>query len=91
MTVGGILGGVYAYLDNNDNMVVIDGNNHLLRIGKYQDRCGSGPVQKKKTCYFLRANQDTPLGNLPGTISGKSLQTYQTLSAFLTLIECMGR
>jgi hypothetical protein len=29
---GGLLGGVYAYLDNNNQVVMIDGTNHLLRI-----------------------------------------------------------
>ncbi|OBI85615.1 hypothetical protein A9X00_02875 [Mycobacterium sp. 1245805.9] len=34
---GGLLGGVYAYLDNNNQVVMIDGNNHLLRIAHVKD------------------------------------------------------
>ncbi len=40
LTKGGLLGGVYAYLDNRDRMVVVDGAGDLLRIG--HDRNGSG-------------------------------------------------
>ncbi|KAF9995291.1 hypothetical protein BGZ79_011012 [Entomortierella chlamydospora] len=31
---GNILGGVYAYVDNEDRLVLTNGNNELLRIGK---------------------------------------------------------
>ncbi|KAI7816580.1 putative lipoprotein [Gamsiella multidivaricata] len=31
---GNILGGVYAYVDNEDRLVLTNGNNQLLRIGK---------------------------------------------------------
>ncbi|KAF9176187.1 hypothetical protein BGZ49_006563, partial [Haplosporangium sp. Z 27] len=31
---GNILGGVYAYVDNEDKLVLTDGNNQLLRVGK---------------------------------------------------------
>ena len=34
---GGLLGGVYAYLDNNNRVVMIDGTNHLLRINHAKD------------------------------------------------------
>lgn len=37
---GGLLGGVYAYLDNNDQLVMIDGTNHLLRIAHGKDAKG---------------------------------------------------
>jgi hypothetical protein len=37
---GGLLGGVYAYLDNNQ-MVLIDGTNHLLRIAHSRDERGA--------------------------------------------------
>ncbi|MGW7576690.1 hypothetical protein [Streptomyces sp. NPDC054765] len=32
LTKGSLLGGVYAYLDNRDRLVVVDGNRDLLRI-----------------------------------------------------------
>ncbi|GAB3011716.1 hypothetical protein [Mycobacterium bourgelatii] len=37
---GGLLGGVYAYLDNNNQLVMIDGTNHLLRIAHVKDAKG---------------------------------------------------
>ncbi|QBJ98393.1 hypothetical protein ERC79_22480 [Rhodococcus sp. ABRD24] len=36
LTKGSLLGGVYAYLDSADRLVVIDGSRHLLRIGHAQ-------------------------------------------------------
>ncbi|MCP2291108.1 hypothetical protein ACFYT3_11860 [Nocardia amikacinitolerans] len=33
LTKGSLLGGVYAYLDNQDRMVTVDGSGELLRIG----------------------------------------------------------
>ncbi|WP_084655184.1 hypothetical protein [Nocardia altamirensis] len=38
---GSLLGGVYAYLDNQDRLVVVDGNNRLLRIGHERDAAGA--------------------------------------------------
>ncbi|WP_246540881.1 hypothetical protein [Mycobacterium spongiae] len=37
---GGLLGGVYAYLDDNNELVMIDGTNHLLHIAHAQDAKG---------------------------------------------------
>ncbi len=42
---GGLLGGVYAYLDNNNQMVLIDGTNHLLRIAHNRDERGAWHLQ----------------------------------------------
>ena len=50
---GSLFGGVYAYLDNGDRLVVVDGNNNLVRVG--HRRAGSG--------WTLRIEQSTPLGN----------------------------
>jgi len=36
LTKGSLLGGVYAYLDSDDRLVVVDGSRHLLRIGHTQ-------------------------------------------------------
>ncbi|KIF02436.1 hypothetical protein PL81_29925 [Streptomyces sp. RSD-27] len=49
---GSLFGGVYAYLDHEDRLVVVDGNNDLLRVGHH--RAGSG--------WALRIDQSTPLG-----------------------------
>ncbi|MFI6048178.1 hypothetical protein ACIA8C_41635 [Nocardia sp. NPDC051321] len=40
LTKGSLLGGVYAYLDNNDRLVVVDGDNRLLRVGHARDAAG---------------------------------------------------
>ncbi|WP_306363449.1 hypothetical protein [Nocardia sp. CC227C] len=40
LTKGGLLGGVYAYLDNDDRLVVVDGTRKLLRIA--HERSGAG-------------------------------------------------
>jgi hypothetical protein len=37
---GGLFGGVYGYLDDADRMVVVDGNDDLLRIGHRRDGDG---------------------------------------------------
>ncbi|MFE5977648.1 hypothetical protein ACWGLB_03910 [Streptomyces sp. NPDC055893] len=50
---GSLFGGVYAYLDHADRLVVVDGNNDLVRIG--HQRTGSS--------WTLRIDQRTPLGN----------------------------
>ncbi len=41
---GSLLGGVYAYLDNENRVVMIDGSNHLLRITHAKD----GPLGRWK-------------------------------------------
>ncbi|MFF7330009.1 hypothetical protein [Streptomyces sp. NPDC008150] len=41
LTKGSLLGGVYAYLDQNDRLVVIDGSHRLLRIGHHRGTDGS--------------------------------------------------
>ncbi|KAA6215772.1 hypothetical protein [Streptomyces filamentosus] len=50
---GSLFGGVYAYLDNADRLVVVDGNNNLVRVG--HRRTDSG--------WTLRTEQSTPLGD----------------------------
>ena len=37
---GGLLGGVYAYLDHQDHMVMVDGADNLVRIGHNRDGGG---------------------------------------------------
>ncbi len=55
---GSLLGGVYAYLDNNNQVVMIDGSNHLLRIAHAQD----GPPG----CWKLIVTESTDLsGAIP--------------------------
>lgn len=55
LTKGGLLGGVYAYLDNDDRLVVIDGSRRLLRIGHSQDQWG---------CWKLTIDQATDLSGV---------------------------
>ncbi|MBA4862241.1 hypothetical protein H1V43_12755 [Streptomyces sp. PSKA54] len=40
LTKGSLLGGVYAYIDQEDRLVVIDGSRSLLRVGHHQDADG---------------------------------------------------
>lgn len=37
LEAGELLGGVYAYLDNQDRIIMADGNNNLIRVFAYQD------------------------------------------------------
>jgi hypothetical protein len=54
---GSLLGGVYAYLDNNNQLVMIDGTNHLLRIAHAKDERG---------CWKLIVTESTDLsGAIP--------------------------
>ncbi|WP_040785235.1 hypothetical protein [Nocardia pneumoniae] len=41
LTKGSLLGGVYAYLDNDDRLVVVDGANRLLRVRHERDVTGT--------------------------------------------------
>ncbi|MFJ6518168.1 hypothetical protein ACIQJ4_07885 [Streptomyces filamentosus] len=50
---GSLFGGVYAYLDNADRLVVVDGNNNLVRVGHHRTDSG----------WTLRTEQPTPLGD----------------------------
>ncbi|MEU6053536.1 hypothetical protein ABZ829_24270 [Streptomyces xanthochromogenes] len=50
---GSLFGGVYAYLDNDNRLVAVDGNNNLLRIGHLRTANG----------WALRVEQSTPLGS----------------------------
>nr|WP_245662629.1 hypothetical protein [Nocardia vermiculata] len=38
---GGLLGGVYAYLDHADRLVMVDGHNNLVRIAHERDSAGA--------------------------------------------------
>ncbi|GAA1937341.1 hypothetical protein [Kitasatospora viridis] len=49
---GSLFGGVYAYLDSANALVVVDGNDNLLRIGHHQSADGS---------WSLTVDQSTPL------------------------------
>ncbi|MEU8776848.1 hypothetical protein [Streptomyces sp. NPDC048606] len=52
---GSLFGGVYAYLDNTDRLVVVDGNDNLVRVGHHRTGTGGG--------WTLRIDQSTPLGD----------------------------
>lgn len=41
LTKGSLLGGVYAYIDNLNRLVVVDGSRSLLRIGHHRDASGT--------------------------------------------------
>ncbi|MFF2327145.1 MULTISPECIES: hypothetical protein [unclassified Streptomyces] len=40
LTKGSLLGGVYAYIDQNDRLVVVDGSRSLLRVGHHRNTDG---------------------------------------------------
>lgn len=40
LTKGSLLGGVYAYIDDEDRLVVADGSRSLLRVGHHRDASG---------------------------------------------------
>lgn len=55
---GTLLGGVYAYLDNDNQVVMIDGTNHLLRIAHAKNR--EGPLG----CWKLFVTESTDLSGV---------------------------
>ncbi|KNX36932.1 hypothetical protein [Luteipulveratus halotolerans] len=54
---GSLLGGVYAFLDRDDRLVVVDGHGDLLRIAHARDAAGR---------YTLAAVRRTPLASVLG-------------------------
>ncbi|MFJ6407070.1 hypothetical protein ACIQK9_16330 [Streptomyces hydrogenans] len=54
LTKGSLLGGVYAYLDDRDRLVVVDGSRSLLRVGHHRDASGT---------WRLSVDQRLPLGD----------------------------
>ncbi|RDI61610.1 hypothetical protein DFR76_113111 [Nocardia pseudobrasiliensis] len=46
---GGLLGGVYAYLDQRDRLVVVDGQRQLLRIGHERDDTGGWRLRAEES------------------------------------------
>ena len=66
VTKGGLLGGVYAYLDQFNRIVLIDGANHLLRINHVKD----GPLGR----WQLNVAESTDLsGAIPSGDSSVGL------------------
>jgi hypothetical protein len=55
ITKGGLLGGVYAFLDNYNQLVMIDGTNHLLRIAHVKDQRG---------CWQLVVTESTDVSSV---------------------------
>ncbi|MFF8804673.1 NHL repeat-containing protein [Streptomyces omiyaensis] len=54
LTKGSLLGGVYAYLDDRDRLVVVDGSGSLLRVGHHRDASGA---------WRFSVDQRLPLGD----------------------------
>lgn len=50
---GSLLGGVYAYLDHADRLVLVDGNNNLIRVAHMRNKLG---------LWNLSITESTPLG-----------------------------
>ncbi|MFF4935249.1 hypothetical protein ACFY2H_41415 [Streptomyces griseofuscus] len=52
---GTLLGGVYAYLDNRDRLVAVDGNNDLLRVAHRRLADGTWQLYVDHTLYLGQA------------------------------------
>ncbi|MFV0493716.1 hypothetical protein [Mycobacterium sp.] len=80
---GGLLGGVYAYLDNKNQMVLIDGTNHLLRIAHLRDQNGK---------WLLVVAESTDLSGVigPGDSSVGLVADYQGNVWFATAFGVVG-
>lgn len=80
---GGLLGGVYAYVDNNNQMVLVDGTNHLLRIAHSKDERGR---------WHLSVTESTDLSTAiaPGDSSVGVVPDYQGNVWFATANGVVG-
>ncbi|WP_408014608.1 hypothetical protein [Rhodococcus xishaensis] len=58
LTKGSLLGGVYAYLDSEDRLVVVDGTRHLLRIGHTQAQNGEWTLSVDESTDLTSAIPD---------------------------------
>lgn len=80
---GGLLGGVYAYLDNNNQMVMIDGTNHLIRVAHAKDGLGR---------WQLSITESTDVSSVipPGDSSVGVVPDYQGNVWFATATGVVG-
>jgi hypothetical protein len=62
VAAGSLLGGVYAYLDHNDRLVLVDGDANLIRVAHIRNKLG---------LWSLSIVESTPLG--AGLPSGDSV------------------
>ncbi|MFE6189634.1 hypothetical protein ACFQ6U_34995 [Streptomyces sp. NPDC056465] len=69
LTKGSLLGGVYAYIDHQDRLVVADGSRSLLRIGHHRDADGgwSLRVDRSLSLASVVAEDDAVTGLAPDT------------------------
>ncbi|MFD0275130.1 hypothetical protein ACFVHB_14680 [Kitasatospora sp. NPDC127111] len=58
LTKGSLLGGVYAYLDNRDRLVAIDGNRTLLRIAHRRSTAGTWQLYADSSLSLASAVPD---------------------------------
>jgi hypothetical protein len=84
ITKGGLLGGVYAYLDQFNRMVLIDGANHLLRINHVKN----GPLGR----WTLNIVESTDLSGAipPGDSSVGLVPDYDGNNWFATANGVVG-
>lgn len=83
ITKGGLLGGVYAYLDNNNQLVMIDGTNHLIRVAHAKDGLGR---------WQLTVTESTDVSSVipPGDSSVGVVPDYQGNVWFATATGVVG-
>lgn len=55
LTKGSLLGGVYAYIDHWNRLVVVDGSRSLLRIGHHRDAAGAWRLTIDKSLSLASA------------------------------------
>ncbi|KAA0023567.1 hypothetical protein [Antrihabitans cavernicola] len=70
---GSLLGGVYAYLDNLDRLVVVDGNRRLVRVGHHRGHDGTWLLSIDATTDLSRA---IPAGD---NVTGLAPDTHGTV------------
>ncbi|MER6350236.1 hypothetical protein ACWC10_37055 [Streptomyces sp. NPDC001595] len=58
LTKGSLLGGVYAYLDDQDRLVVVDGSRSLLRVGHRQTASGAWQLTVDRSLSLTSAVPD---------------------------------
>jgi hypothetical protein len=67
LTKGGLLGGIYSYLDNHDRLVITDGSNSLMIVSHRRNSAGAWQfaVTKKISLSHAIAASDSVVGLTP--------------------------
>ncbi|WP_228817260.1 hypothetical protein [Nocardia transvalensis] len=87
---GGLLGGVYAYLDQHDRLVVVDGHRRLLRIGHDRDAGGAWRLRIEESIDLTDAvpEGDSVVGLVPDSFGAV---WFATARAVVGRVDAAGR